>query len=303
MPEGFPSYPKVYNLGHRALDGLFDAPVIVQEKIDGSQINFRWDESEQLHVRSKGTWQYGGPNHRVEPDGQFKPAVDHLLGISGGTPSGLIFRGETLAKPKHNTLAYERTPAGHIVLFDVVSDGWHRDPELSAWADDLGVDVVDERETIVTDLPGLENLVEATKPMLGGDHVEGLVFKRFDKFDTDGKPLMGKLVRAEFREKHEKEWKGEKKGPREVVQTLIGSLNTEARFEKAVQHLRDDGLIEDDPRDIGRLMVEVKRDVLAEETDWIKDQLWAAFRKDIERGVGRGLPEWYKARLAERQFS
>jgi hypothetical protein len=299
MPEGFPSYPKVHNLGHREIDALFDGPVIVQEKVDGSQINFRWD-TDGLHVRSKGSWQYGGPDHRVEPDGLFKPAVDHLLDV-GPTGEGLIFRGETLVKPKHNTLAYERIPAGFVVLFDVTTDGWHRGDDVAGWADAFAVEYVTERVISAIDLEELERQVEEAKPLLGGEHAEGLVFKTFERFSRDGKPLMGKLVRSEFKEKHKREWKGSSR--KDVVQAVIDSLNTDARFEKAVQHLRDGGELLDAPQDIGRLMVEVKSDTVDEELDWIKDRLWEAFGAQIQRGIGRGLPEWYKRRLVERQFS
>lgn len=302
----FPSYPKVYSLGHRALVKLFAGPVVIQEKVDGSQINFRWDEQGALHVRSKGSWQYGGPDSRVEPDKMFKPAVEHLLDVGG--PGGshmnhhMFFRGECVTSPKHNVLAYERAAQGGIVLFDVVDQGWNPSHiGLDHWADGLGVDYVESRLGYAEKLETLELMVESAKPLLGGPHVEGLVFKNFDRFDRDGKPLMGKLVRAEFKEKHEKEWKGS--GKPDPIERILNSLNTEARFEKAVQHLRDEGQLSDSPADIGKLMVEVKTDTIAEEIDWIKDKLWEAYGPPIQRGVGRGLPEWYKGLLAERQFA
>ena len=71
----------------------------------------------------------------------------------------------------------------------------------------------------------------------------------------------------------------------------------QARWVKAVQHLRDEGMLEGSPRDIGILMFEVKRDIVSEETEWILDRLQKAFFPKILRGLGHGLPEWYKARL------
>lgn len=61
------SYPKVYALGHPALAGLFDGPVIVQEKVDGSQFSFGL-LGQELVCRS----------HRVQlvldaPDKMFEP--------------------------------------------------------------------------------------------------------------------------------------------------------------------------------------------------------------------------------------
>ena len=34
------SYPKVYNLGHKAITDLLLDPIIVEEKVDGSQFSF-----------------------------------------------------------------------------------------------------------------------------------------------------------------------------------------------------------------------------------------------------------------------
>jgi len=47
------SYPKVYNLGHAAIVHLFDEPVTVEEKVDGSQFSFALIDGE-LSARSKG---------------------------------------------------------------------------------------------------------------------------------------------------------------------------------------------------------------------------------------------------------
>ena len=34
------NYQKVYALGHKYIQGIFDGDVLIEEKIDGSQINF-----------------------------------------------------------------------------------------------------------------------------------------------------------------------------------------------------------------------------------------------------------------------
>ena len=48
------SYPKVFNLGHRAVRDLLSGPVVVQEKIDGSQFSFGVGEDGTLLIRSRG---------------------------------------------------------------------------------------------------------------------------------------------------------------------------------------------------------------------------------------------------------
>lgn len=38
--ESWTSYPKIWNVGHAAVATMFDHPVLVEEKVDGSQFSF-----------------------------------------------------------------------------------------------------------------------------------------------------------------------------------------------------------------------------------------------------------------------
>jgi hypothetical protein len=87
-----------------------------------------------------------------------------------------------------------------------------------------------------------------------------------------------------------------------VVEQLIATLKTDARWHKAVQHLREAGKIEDSPRDIGLLMKEVPLDVVEEEIEFMKEKLFDWAWPQIRRGIIAGLPEWYKEQLLKRQF-
>ena len=44
-----PSYPKVWNLGHPHIENLFDGPVVVQEKVDGSHAIILWGKEDKNH--------------------------------------------------------------------------------------------------------------------------------------------------------------------------------------------------------------------------------------------------------------
>jgi hypothetical protein len=68
---------------------------------------------------------------------------------------------------------------------------------------------------------------------------------------------------------------------------------------KAVQHLRDQGLLVGEPKDIGLLVKEVDRDIKEEEADNIKDALYKLAIGEILRKAKNGLPEFYKAKLIE----
>lgn len=306
------SYGKVHALGHRDLDGLLNGPVTVQEKYDGSQMSWAWDHDGHLHVRSRSRVQYGpGFDIDSDTDALFRPAVAHLL--DGTLPTskveGLVFRGEAIVTPKHNTITYSRCPDGGIVLFDVElpDNGGMRPDWVDAYAGLMGLEVV---RTLREDMDGatlqMEHLDEflAEDSSLGGTKIEGVVIKNYGKTEPrSGRPfLAGKYVSERFKETHKRQWKGDNPGQGDVLGSLVVALNTEARWEKAVQHLAEQGVLVGTPQDIGALMKEVKADVLAEESEWIKEKLfeWAVGR--ITRQVGGGLPEWYKRRLAVDQF-
>lgn len=75
-----------------------------------------------------------------------------------------------------------------------------------------------------------------------------------------------------------------------------------ARWNKAVQHLKERGEFTESPKDIGPLIKEVQHDIAEECSDEIKDALYRYAIKHIQRGVVAGLPEWYKEELLKSQF-
>jgi hypothetical protein len=111
-------------------------------------------------------------------------------------------------------------------------------------------------------------------------------------------PIMcGKYVSEEYKERAG-DWKKD--------HTNIGqwegykmSYCTQARWLKAIQHLRDDGLLRGAPQDIGPLIKEVQRDITEEHEEEIKNFLWKHFGKEVLRVASHGLPEFYKNYLME----
>lgn len=282
-------------MGHPAIADLFSGPVIVQEKVDGSQFSFGIIDGELL-MRSKRVEVYG-------PEGIFAGAVETARDRAerGLLVEGWVYRGEALQKPKHNALKYERVPAGNLILFDVDTGLEDRvgPDELAAIASNLSMEAVPMLYTgEVHDLDALRDLLSAVS-VLGGP-VEGVVAKNYAAWGRDGKMLMGKVVRDEFRELNKKTHA--KPGRGDIIANIADMLATDARFQKAVQRLRDDGSLQNAPQDIGPLMREVQTDIEEEAGDEIRDLLWQHFRKDILRGASKGVPHWYKARLLESQF-
>ncbi len=294
------SYPSIFNVGHKILKDadFFSAPVLVQEKVDGSQFSFGFLEDGLLKMRSKGATIHaeGG-----EPK-MFKKACDTVRALEGKLTPGWTYRGEVLDKPKHNTLTYERVPKGNVILFDI-NDGeesYLPYEKVVSEGERLGLEVVPLlANKVISSSEEFGALLESTS-VLGGVKVEGVVCKRYDVYGPDRKVLMAKFVSEAFKEAHKRSWN--QPGPGDIVSKIIEGLRTEARFQKAVQHLRDDGKLLDDPKDIGPLMKEIHLDIEKECLEDIKEALLTWALPNIKRGVAGGIPEWYKERLLKAQF-
>jgi len=298
----FAPFGKILALGHRCIRNIFeDGEVEITEKVDGSQFGFGKTFTE-VGCRSKGRM----INMDV-PNKMFEHAVEQIKRISSIIPDNTKFYGEYLKSPKHNAIAYDSHPKNHIALFGMESSdpNWkYSMTDLEYWADTFGFDVV---PTLFQgelpngmDIEFLEQLL-ATDSYLGGSKVEGFVIKNWAKVVTLPAgvyyPMCAKFVSEKFKEKMgRKAQKFRGQGP---FMTLKDQYQTKARWQKAIQHLRDDGKLLGDPKDIGPLMKEVTRDIIEECQDEIMYELWACFRKDICKHATMGLPEWYKLQLAK----
>lgn len=300
-----PSYPSPKQLGERSVKNIFDGPVVVQEKLDGSQISFGVLGGE-LRVKSRSA-----PINVLAPDKMFSKAVEHLKTVQHLMPEGFVFRGEYLNRPKHNVLAYDRTPKGNIMLFDVqaVTNGnveFLSVGEVYAWASKLGLEGCPLIHSGPLDGP------EALRPMLdrvsvlGGAKIEGVVVKNYALAKTVEDTFAAKFVSEEFKEVHAGKAVGAERGPKEAEESvedrIIRAHKTPARWQKAVQHLREQGVLTDSPKDIGLLVKEVQKDTLEECGDGIKNELFADFAPRLKVGIVDGLALWYKDFLHKKSF-
>lgn len=298
------SYPSIYNLGHREIATLFAGPVIIEEKIDGSQFSFGANEEGELGIRSRNTVIYPDA-----PPKMFAKGVEAVLKIKDALLNdwaGWTFRGEYLEKPHHNHLRYNRMPANHVMIFDVEGpDGGFLSPHVKALAaNGLGFETVPLLFAgSIKDPEAIRALIEG-ESVLGGQKLEGVVIKpeAYDLFGRDKKVIMGKFVSEAFKETQKGAWKRANPGGGDVVQIIGGGLRTPARWLKAVQHVRERNELENDPRDIGRLLKELNCDIEREEGDAIKEALYRWGRQRILRVATAGFADWYKQRLLDSQF-
>lgn len=299
------SYPKIYNLGHAEIVNLFNGTVHVEEKIDGSQFSMSIDSTGELLCRSKGV------QINLDDPGMFDKAIATAksLASDGALVTGWVYRCEYLRSYKHNTIAYGREPLKNLVLFDVElsagSEIYADRDQKTGIAASLGLDVAPWIDVLIS--PSIEKVKELTESISKIDSVlggplppEGLVFKNYQAFGADKKILIGKYVRPEFREDNKDKWNAEKRGKTSaaILETLTERFATEARWKKAIQHLRDAGKLEQSMRDIPALMAEIPADIEAECKREIVDALWAHFWPQLRRSATKGLPEFYKDYLA-----
>jgi ATP-dependent RNA circularization protein (DNA/RNA ligase family) len=288
--ERISAYPSIYAVGHRAIQDIFSGTVVIEEKVDGSQWSMARVNGELL-CRSKGQQVIVDA-----PNKMFEAAVATAKSLD--LHDGWVYRCEYLKSPKHNTLAYSRIPLNHLMVFDVMTgpEVYLSPSEKAREASRIGIECV--RCFYMGDQGKVDMaMFIAEDSVLGGTKIEGVVVKNYNMFTADKKIAIAKFVAPDFQEKHRHEWKQPHPTPTDFVQHLIGELKTDARWNKAVQHLRDNGVLVNAPQDIGALMKEVPADLEKEESDYIKEKLYTHFIGQIKRGVVSGLPEWYKIKL------
>jgi len=298
--SGISPYPKVYNLGHKAIEDLFKDKVTVEEKIDGSQFSFGLlpDENGLYTLRCRSHSQ------QIDMDNipkMFIKAVETAKILIPKLTPGWIYRCEYLEKPHHNILTYDRVPKHHLIIFDIEKG----DQDFLNWndritiAEGLGLESVSVFSYGKLDsYEGMKSYLEKIS-CLGGEQIEGLVFKNHHRFGIDGKVLIGKHVREFYREQHQREFKVQGK---HVVQKIGESLCTEARWFKAIQHLKEQNKITNSPKDIGPLLREISTDIFEECGDDIKEALFKAYWKMISKFATKGFSKFYKNLLARRAF-
>lgn len=304
----FHKFPKIYAMGHRATKDIFNGIVEITEKIDGSQFGFMKDDTGKLRFRSRGR-----ELHPEKPDKMFLKGVEAVRMVQDKLIPNHLYLGEYLRAPKHNVLKYERTPKNHVALFAVFHKG---SPignynDIQAHAKRLGIDAVPllyhgmaKLNTLDDITAFLDELLER-ESYLGGTKIEGVVVKNYElKQFISGHPdperplTSAKYVSERFKEKMTNKSRTPKPDKR-TVQKLIESYKAEARWDKAIQHLREDGKLVGEPKDIGPLIAEIKKDIVEECREEIMIALYELFINDLLRNAINGFPEFYKAKLME----
>lgn len=292
-------WSKIFTYGDVFARDILKGEVSITEKVDGSQFNFGIQDASTMAFEFASK---GAEIDVAKPPNIFAPSVDYILRNALCHP-GWTYHGEAMHRPKHNTLAYGRVPSGHVALFGVVDDqGEYQDYDvIAAEAERLGLEVVPEIwRGPGSELEGAdvrEKLLDR-ESFLGREKIEGFVMKNYGvAIDYHGQlyPLcQAKVVSDRFKERHKEN--PEYASPMEKIGWMV---RTDARWEKAVNALRDGASLSETVKDIGPLLKKLHQDIDEEDVDFFKEELWKLFSRDIKKMACRGFPEWYKKRLAD----
>lgn len=195
----FRKYEKIHRLGKEETDGILDAPVHVQEKVDGANLQVFLGDDGRIHVGSRN-------NDVTDREDGFNGAVAYVQNHPGIKAlledyEDARLYGEWLVK---HTIQYKETAYGKFYLFDIYVESAQK------FMDTEGVYSVANTYEIDTphyygkceintknDLAELQKLVGTS--MLG-DKGEGVVIKRTDFTNQFGDTVYAKLVAQEFME-------------------------------------------------------------------------------------------------------
>lgn len=301
-----PAFPKILQLGDKNLSTLFDGEQVeITEKLDGSQFSFG-KIGGQLFARSKGQMVVDTEGWRLPKlFANIEPLLRDFDRI--GCNTDIVLSGEYLGDRKQNILTYENIPPRNFALFafgQKTGSAWNYSSPFSYdalyWQSLLGFGLVGALDvgTIKPDMDYFNRLLEQTSG-LGGPKIEGFVIKNYSQSMMIGGmyvPIMAaKYVSEAFKEKHKREWDP----GLGIVDQIVLQYAGEARWNKAIQKMREAGTLTDSVKDIGPLMGVLNKDFHEEEKEAIKDLLFKHFWKDIARRCSNGFPEWYKRKLVE----
>jgi ATP-dependent RNA circularization protein (DNA/RNA ligase family) len=174
LGEGAPRDDKV--LSEREAAALLEAPVVVEEKLDGANLGFSVATDGRLQVQNRGSY-------LVKPfSGQFGPLIQwlelHEETLLTQMPGGVIVFGEWCAA--RHSLSYSRLPDWFLVfdVYDRVKKKFWSTSRRNALAAVLALPVVPSLLKGCMTKQGLRDLLSQLKSNFSDGPLEGVVVRR-----------------------------------------------------------------------------------------------------------------------------
>lgn len=296
-----PEYPKIYSHERRESEQLLGRTVFIQEKIDGSQISFGIING-VLRIKSKG-------KHLDldNPEKLFSVAVKNIINAQETLTQESIYIGEYLRTVRHNVCKYDRVPLNNIAIFDVKENGKFMPQNVVKYmAEKSGFEHI---KTLRSTKSGSDKSwfddvsasISNIKSQLGGE-VEGVVIKT--SFGFDFPRAFCKIVSDKFKETQQSLKKPKINFNHEdFIKSISVKYITDARYQKAFQHAKEDGALVFSDKDIGTLMRYINADLESECSEQIKDAIWSFYKPKIWKRISKGAPEWYMNKIYDDKLS
>ncbi len=283
----------------------------IQEKIDGSQLTMQNIGGDlKFFCRGKAVNGYNAA---------FGKSIEMLSFVheyGNETFSDKhIYHGESVCTCRHNAVNYNRTPRHYFICYDIFNVAEKRYLNLQEMETECKRIHIEMVPTLyVNDDPNVDpykvagELVEKIEDgkldsILGGTP-EGVVIKHHELFNSKGKIVSTKhkLVSEKFKENRLQKM-GEKKlkSPEDFIVELGRDFATEARFQKAYQHLSEESkLTGESGKDYPLLLAELNADFDKEYKNLIMRYLWSEFSPIIKKEARGGFTEWVEKKYEEK---
>ncbi len=294
------AYPKIHNLGYRGFEGIFNLPVIVQEKLDGSNVSIH-RTADGLRLASRTQWIGEKSPGDAGMFSKFASWVHRwescFLEI---LPVGYTIWGEFCNN--HNVLQYDRTTP--FAMFDLsITDTYGNRKFVPPLSQKITTDLIEEFDMFLVpsivypDFPSKDEIEKLLQfPSLLGGKREGIVFKNYDEYAILGgvpHEMFAKYVNPEYKETHKVVYnQGEP-----IEETIVKAVYTEARLRKGIARLREEARCVNGPQDIGPLIGILNQDIYRECSEEIKSILFDRYWKGISRIITGKVVKDYKAIL------
>ena len=220
------------------------------------------DRETQLVFRSKR-----GP---IGCDTFFGDAVRSVSTLADLLRPNWTYRGETVTRLRHTRILYGRIPKHSFVLFEIQNEKGHYLPPnlIQEEAERIGFEYSQILYQGILDFKKLKEVANNSKSQLGGfAMIEGIVTKMY----KNGKMLSFKLVAKQYKEtKTKKIMKiNEFSELDKKLKVIAKGVCTRSRWEKAIFRFLENGGEKKDSDLGGKISLEIKNDIMKEETETI----------------------------------
>jgi len=238
MMSNFIKYPKIFRVGHKKVQGIFnEGTITIEEKMDGANVRFMYDsKQEKLRYGSRKRELSDTPESEL---GQFKKFVEFIKQINiHDLEPDFIYYAEYMIP---HTIQYDWHKVPLLLGFDVYDTtvGKFISEDLAKiYFSDIGIDFVPiidkvKAKNITKEL--LEDIIPESRYYNG--KAEGVVFKNYYT------QQFAKLVAEEFKEVNAQIFgKGAKQAKKESPELyIIEKYIPPRRIEKVIQNLINEG--------------------------------------------------------------